>query len=236
MDENKLADKFRDAVGDVPPPSFDTQDVLVASKRATARARKRLQSGVGVALGVVLIGGVLVLTRPFGDSANTMSSAGGAAASNATSPMAAGPNDTAQSGPNGGKMAPNHTEEGNAANCGGPDQGLAAALVAELPSATGVETMAADVNCPAGAAAVMFQLTDGSNAGKVELVLVPASVPNDPSTGAKPAVGVGKGNSVTVKTRGGGALTLASLPMNGSTSGPYAGQLTDIAARLAARY
>jgi len=236
MDEHQLADKFRDAVGEVPPPSFDTQDVLVASKRATARARKRLQSGVGVALGVVVIGGVLVLTRPFGESATSMTSAGGAAAPNVSSPTSVGPNDnTVQSGPGGGKMGPN-TEMGNAANCGAPDQGLAAALVAEVPSATGVETLAADVSCPAGSAGVAFELTDGSNTGKLELVLVPASVPNDPSTNGKPSVRVANGSSVTVKTRGGGALTLASLPMNGSTAGPYAGQLTDIAARLAARY
>jgi hypothetical protein len=236
MDENKVADKFRDAVGDMPPPSFDTQDVLVASKRATARARKRLQTGAGVVLGVVLIGGVLVLTRPFGDSANTTSSAGGgAAAPNVTSSMSLGPNDNSpQVGT--GKMGPNHTEEGNAANCGGPDQGLAAALVAELPSATGVETLAADVGCPAGSAAVSFELTDGANTGKLEVVLVPAAAPNDPNTGGKPAVRVTGGSSVTVKTHGGGALTLASLPMNGSAAGPYAGQLTDIAARLAARY
>jgi hypothetical protein len=235
MDENKVADKFRDAVGDMPPPSFDTQDVLVASKRETARARKRLQTGAGVALGVVLIGGVLVLTRPFGESANTMSSAGGAAAPNATSSLSLGPNDNSpQVGT--GKMGPNHTEEGNAANCGGPDQGLAAALVAELPGATGVETLAADVGCPAGSAAVSFELTDGSNTGKLEVVLVPASAPNDPSTNGKPAVRVSGGSSVTVKTHGGGALTLASLPMNSSVAGPYAAQLTDIAARLAARY
>jgi len=236
MDDKQLAEKFRDAVGDVPPPSFDTQDVVVGSARATARARKRLQSGVGVALGVVLIGGVLVLTRPFGESATSMTSAGGAAAPNASSQMSLGPNDNTAPTGSGGKMAPNSTETGSAANCGAPDPGLAAALVAELPSATGVETRAADVSCPAGSAGVAFELTDGSNSGKLEVVLVPASVPNDPSTNDKPSVRVANGSSVTVKTRGGGALTLASLPMNGSTTGPYVGQLTDIAARLAARY
>jgi hypothetical protein len=236
MDEKKLADTFRDAVGEVPPPSFDTQDVRVASARATARARKRLQSGVGVALGVVLIGGVLVLTRPFGATSVDSTNAGGpVAAPNVSTSMSLNPNAAPQSGP-GGKMAPNHTETGNAANCGPADLGLANALTAELPSATGLEPYAADVSCPAGSAAVMFQVTDGANSGKVELVLVPASVPDDPSLGGKPPVQVGKGNSVTVRTRQGGALTLASLPTNGSATGPYVGQLGDIAARLAARY
>jgi hypothetical protein len=236
MDDKQLAEKFRDAVGEVPPPSFDTRDVVVASARATARARKRLQSGIGVGLGVVLIGGVLVLTRPFGGTTDTMS-AGNVAAPNASSPMSLNPNqDSAASGPS-GKMAPNHTDaSGSSANCGAPDQGLATALMAELPSAIGSEAFAADVSCPTGSSGVAFELTDGSNSGRVVLVLVPASVPDDPSTGAKPAVQVGKGNAVTVKTRGGGALTLASLPMNGSATGPYVGQLGDIAARLAARY
>ena len=236
MDDKQLAEKFRDAVGDVPPPSFDTQDVVVASARATARARKRLQSGVGVALGVLLIGGVLVLTRPFGDSGTNTVSAGGAAAPNVTGPMSLNPNDVPQTG-SGGKMAPNHTDAGGSSlNCGAADQGLAVALVTELPIATGAEALAADVGCPAGSTGVQFQLNDGANAGKVELVLVPASVPNDPSTGSKPGVQVGKANSITVTTRSGGALTLASLPLNGSATGPYAGQLGDIAARLAARY
>ena len=65
---------------------------------------------------------------------------------------------------------------------------------------------------------------------------MPASVPNDPGTGRKPAVRVAKGNAVTVTTHNGGALTLATLPMNGSAAGPYVNQLGDIAARLAARY
>jgi hypothetical protein len=234
MDEKQLADKFRDAVGEMPPPSFDTQDVRVASARATARARKRLQSGVGAAIGVVLIGGVLVLTRPFGGdtASSTGASAGGAAQPNATSPM---PMDHVGPGPT-GKMQPNTPDLGGGAHCGPADQGLAAALGAELPIVTGAEAMAADVGCPDGSAGVAYQLTDGPNSGKLELVLVPASVPNDPSTGVKPAVRVGKGNSVTVVTRTGGALTLASLPMNGSAVGPYAGQVNDIAARLAARY
>jgi hypothetical protein len=235
VDEKQIAEKFSDAVGEVPPPSFDTQDVLVASARATARARKRLQSGVGVALGVVLIGGVLVLTRPFGGPANSVSA--GVAAPNVTpSPMSMGPDiNTPQNGAGSGKAMPNGTDSAGV-TCGSPDQGLAAALVTELPIATGAEAMTADVSCPTGSSAVAFELTDGANSGKIELVLVPASVPNDPSTGDKPKVGVGKATSYTVKTHNGGALTLASLPMNGSAAGPFVGQLSDIAARLAARY
>jgi hypothetical protein len=234
MDERQIAEKFRDAVGEMPPPSFDTKDVQVASARATALARKRLQTGAGVAVGVVLIAGVLVLVKPFGGDTVNTSSAGSGPGPNAPSSLSLNPN--MDTGPQSGKMAPNHTELGNSANCGGPDQGLAAALVTELPILTGAETLAADVGCPPGSSAVAYQTTDGSNSGKVEMVLVPASVADDPSTRAKPAVTVAKGNSVTVTTHSGGALTLASVPMNGSTVGPYAGQLGEIAARLAARY
>lgn len=237
MDDKQLAEKFRDAVGDVPPPSFDTQDVLVASKRATAQARKRLQTGTGVAIGVVLIGGVLLLVRPFGGEPTTTSAGGDVASPNATSPMSLNPGfDTNHAGPGGGKAEPNSTETGGGANCGPADQALAAALVTELPIITGTAAQAADVSCPTGSNGVAFELTDGSNSGKLELVLVPSTVADDPSTGAKPAVKVSKGNSVTVKTHNGGALTLATLPMNGSAAGPYVNQLGDIAARLAARY
>ncbi|HTI24714.1 MAG TPA: hypothetical protein VL652_27205 [Kutzneria sp.] len=237
MDDKQLAEKFRDAVGDVPPPSFDAGDVVVASKRATARARKRLQAGAGVAIGVVLIGGALVLVKPFGASNGSMTSAGAgdAAAPNATSPLSLNPGFNTNEG-GGPKVQPNTPDAGGAANCGQPDQGLAAALVTELPIITGSEAQAADVSCPVGAAAVAFQLTDGANSGKLELILVPASVPNDPGTGRKPAVRVAKGNAVTVTTHNGGALTLATLPMNGAAAGPYVNQLGDIAARLAARY
>ncbi|MFC0544882.1 hypothetical protein [Kutzneria chonburiensis] len=236
MDDKQLAEKFRDAVGDVPPPSFDTDDVVVASKRATARARKRLQAGAGVAIGVVLIGGALTLVRPFSESNGSMTSAGGdAAAPNATSPLSLNPGFNTNEG-GGPKVQPNTPDTGSSANCGQPDQGLAAALVTELPIITGSEAQAADVSCPVGAAAVAFQLTDGANSGKLELVLVPASVPNDPGTGGKPAVRVAKGSAVTVTTHNGGALTLATLPINGSAAGPYVNQLGDIAARLAARY
>ena len=184
---------------------------------------------------MVLIGGVLALVRPFSES-NGMAtaSAGGEATPNATSPLSMGPGfNTNGSGP---KVGPNTPDVDSSANCGAPDQGLAAALVTELPMITGTDAQAADVSCPLGSAAVAFQLTDGANAGKLELILVPPSVPNDPGTGAKPAVRVAKGNAVTVKTHNGGALTLATLPGNGSTAGPYAGDLGNIAARLAARY
>lgn len=59
MDEQRLSELFRTAAGDPPPASFGTEDVVHASRRATARRRSALAGGslLGIA---VLAGGVLL--------------------------------------------------------------------------------------------------------------------------------------------------------------------------------
>ncbi len=53
MDEQKLADLFRDAAHDAPPPSFDAGDVRTASRRATLRRRNSIAAGTTL---VVVLG------------------------------------------------------------------------------------------------------------------------------------------------------------------------------------
>ena len=50
MDEQKLADLFRDAARDAPPPSFDAGDVRTASRRATLRRRNSIAAGTTLAV------------------------------------------------------------------------------------------------------------------------------------------------------------------------------------------
>lgn len=61
MDEQRLSELFRDAAGEAPPPSFDRDDVVAASRRASARRRSALAGssllGVAVLTGGVLLGG-----------------------------------------------------------------------------------------------------------------------------------------------------------------------------------
>ncbi|KOV75521.1 hypothetical protein [Nocardia sp. NRRL S-836] len=75
MDENKLADLFRDAANDAPPAAFDVADVRTASRRATQRRRNAIAGGT--ALVVVLgFGGVVAGTNWVNQDKGTESVAG----------------------------------------------------------------------------------------------------------------------------------------------------------------
>lgn len=236
MDEHKLADAFRDAVGDVPPASFDTGDVLARSHRVTVR--RRTQWAAGSALGVVaLTGGLLFGTGALGGGGHSQ-------------PMAVpGPETMQTVKPNVqkslGQRPPNGLPEGTPRQggepsgtagsttgkprqgCGPVDRELAAALTAELPAIAHNVPVAADGPCPADARAVSVPAQDGSGTGVLTVVLVPA--PNAERAG--PATGPG----VVVATHSGGTLTVSSRPESAGAA-PYAGDLNRVAADLAAKF
>ncbi|AHI01930.1 hypothetical protein [Kutzneria albida] len=243
VDEKALAEAFREAVGDMPPASFNERDVTAASLVATARARRRAMVGAGAACGVLLLVGVgaVVTTLPKATSGQTVSApapgAGEQRGPSTTMSMdggvPAGPNSSGNAGTLGPKVESGHSD------CGPVDQGVAAALVAELPAATGVEAAAADAQCPANSRGAGFHVTDGTNSGFVEAVVVPATVPADPATGKPPQVKplpTEGTRQVPAATRSGGVLTLISRPMNGSAGAPFGPQLNDIAARVATKF
>jgi hypothetical protein len=58
MDEQKLADLFRDAAHDAPPASFDAGDVRTASRRASLRRRNSIAAGTTLVV-VLGFGGVV---------------------------------------------------------------------------------------------------------------------------------------------------------------------------------
>ncbi|MGH3872501.1 MAG: hypothetical protein ACRDSR_13515 [Pseudonocardiaceae bacterium] len=60
MDEQRLGQVFRDAVQALPPASFNHDEVVAASRRATARRRSALAGGT--LLGVAVLAGGLVAT------------------------------------------------------------------------------------------------------------------------------------------------------------------------------
>ena len=75
MDEQKLADLFRDAAHDAPPASFDAGDVRTASRRATLRRRNSIAAGTTLVV-VLGLGGVVAGTGWFGtEKSATMNSA-----------------------------------------------------------------------------------------------------------------------------------------------------------------
>ncbi|MET8758172.1 hypothetical protein [Lentzea sp. NPDC004782] len=76
MDEQKLADLFRDAAHDAPPASFDASDVRTASRRATLRRRNSIAAGTTLVV-VLGLGGVVAGAGWFGsEKSATMNSAG----------------------------------------------------------------------------------------------------------------------------------------------------------------
>ncbi|MBV8932424.1 MAG: hypothetical protein JOZ47_13035 [Kutzneria sp.] len=243
MDETRLAEVFRAAVADAPPAGFDGADVRAESARLAGRARERAKLGAALA-GVVALIGVGVAagltsepTSQPGQLAEAPLSGNGTGGPGSVPHEAAPTDPSRQERGSTGTAAPK--SEYSRQGCGAADRELASALADELPAVSGAEASSADLGCPVGARGVRFQVSDGTNSGVLEVVLVPATAPADPATGRLPLVAPSddKGAAaVTATTRAGGAMTLVSKPATGSTGAPFAEQLSDIAARLAARY
>lgn len=88
MDEQKLADLFRDAAHDAPPASFDASDVRTASRRATLRRRNSIAAGTTLVV-VLGFGGAVAGTNWIAqDKSNTSVAGSGQQQDNAAeSPM-----------------------------------------------------------------------------------------------------------------------------------------------------
>ncbi len=182
MDETKLNQLFADAVGRPPKASFDTGDVVGASRRATARRRSALAGGslLGVA---VLAGGIWLggdVLRPANDAPAALQPA-----PEVGDRMLAPELMTA---PPGVDTAP---------ECGAVDAELAAALATALdtsstagpavplPEACPSGTRAAGLLVPGGTVyALLGPAAPGLGAASVPVddgVLTVVSVPSDPA-------------------------------------------------------
>jgi hypothetical protein len=75
MDEQKLADLFRDAAHDAPPASFDAGDVRTASRRATQRRRNSIAAGTTMVV-VLGFGGVAAGNNWFSQDTGARNAAG----------------------------------------------------------------------------------------------------------------------------------------------------------------
>lgn len=152
MDENKLAELFRDAAHDAPPAAFDVSDVRSASRRATVRRRNAIAGGT--ALVVVLgFGGVVAGTNWLSSNDKTKYSAdaGQQGDNSAESPLSApvAPKDTknfpGDLSTQGDGSTPGGTDprvgERAVQGCAAVDRELAVALAGELSvSADSAET------------------------------------------------------------------------------------------------
>ncbi|MFD9738488.1 hypothetical protein [Umezawaea sp. NPDC059074] len=237
MDENKLAELFKDAVRDAPPSSFDAGDVRAASHRAAVRQRSVLLGSTMAA--VVLVGGVALGTGLFSSTSHesaTSASANDTGGSGKVAEQAPAPYEMStpdvtvqrgdanpQNDPGSSSMqgveppgSADPTVGGTPSGCGTVDRELANALAGELSVAPD-KAAPAGLACPVGSKSASFDLADG----RVYAVVVP-----------------GRG---TLSTPDGAALS-KRLTKNGSTlyvvseAPSAAGKVDSIAAKLGGKF
>lgn len=249
MDEQKLAELFRDATRDAPPASFDVAGVRSASARATARRRSAIALGSTMAV-VLLFGGVIVTVDrgPEEESAvagslldasspnvTTFSAPGPGLAQKEASPDLSGglppksiPEDPSTQGdePSGsvGRPSADSAQRG----CVEVDRELAVALADELPVARGLQPSLPSANCPVGARGAGYLLRDGGVYGTLSVVIAPPG-----TSGLVPDESV---RHQSAKTSTGDELYVLSEPEEGSSVAPFAGELSTLARDLAARF
>lgn len=258
MDERKISRLFQDAVGDVPPPSFDVHDVTVESDRQRVRRRNGLV--VGSTLAVVLLGGTafgVALWNGWG--AQEAPAAGIASDDRENGNGRLAPNEvpneeterspgtasgvpridvpsgsSKQGGESGGDAGP-QSSGGTPSGCEQADRKLAGALAGELPAAAPPTPSPAAISCPEGSRGASLTLTeqtpDGEVSGVVSIVLTRPGVRwTDPAEGEPPGTEVGSAG-----TDEGRLLVVVSEPTNGSAAAPYADRMQAIADELAKR-
>jgi hypothetical protein len=247
VDEKKLGELFKDAVGDPPPATFGTGDVRKASHRATARRRNGIVAGS--ALAVVLLGGGVVTTvaltgentptsalapaAPNSEGAangGTMYDNGGAGSAHVEQAQPPTLNDRSdgskQGDPSTGKAG--GSAGSTLSGCEKADRELAAALASELPAAPNPDdALAVPFSCPSGSRGAAFKVTDAARPGTISVVLIPKGV----SPGiAQLGINVpGTANFTAPAVRTGGTLVLVSQPTPELAEPPY----SETASRMA---
>lgn len=230
MDERELSKLFRDAAGHPPPASFDHDDVLGASRRATARRRSALAGGsllgVAVLAGGLLLGGQLM--QPTAPQAPAGPPPGIASAPEPDGRMVA-PRPLAP------LNAPAPGTAGRAATgldtCGPADPVLAAeltdALADHITTPPG-PTIALTEACPPGSRAAGMPVADGT----IYLVVSPAVT----GTGEGGSMRPDGARSYTVASPSNGDLvSVLSVPASPQQPAPLAEHVDELARELAAR-
>jgi hypothetical protein len=231
VDEQRLGQLFRDAVGDPPAASFGLAEVVAASRRATAVRRNAVLGGallsVGALAGILVAGGLV-----GGDQLRDQSSSAGQAAPELAAP-AAEPH-TLSLPPQEQQPAPRaDSASAERGSCGPVDLELAGELTILLADrGTPASGPAGEVprggtmqSCPAGSRAAAVPVPGGT----LYVVLVPQA---DPVAAVDIADPDGT-RRYTVPLEGGG-LAVVSVPAIPGQPAPLAADVPLLARELAA--
>lgn len=236
MDENELKALFRDAPGEAPLPTFDTADVVRASKRATARRRNGI-AGACSALVLVLAGvGMFGMLGRVDEGSLTAASNSEPEAASQGQPGAgsARPLDSGESSnfsdppPQQGGSGPEKTGQMTAEGtfgCDQVDRELATALAGELPVPVDIAQATPGDVCTTGARSAGFQVPGGTVAAAVF-----------PAGSAVPPLPAGA--AIVQRTTAKGSLVVVVSLGDGTTGRPAfsASDLDRFVGVLAARY
>lgn len=207
MDEQKLADLFRDAAHGAPPASFDASDVRTASRRATLRRRNSIAAGTTLVV-VLGLGGAVASTAWLGQDKGTnvsQENSGQQQDNTAQSPMSVEQqkNFPGNDGSTQGDSTPPGstglaTGESAVQGCAGVDRELADALASEL-SVSPVDAIPPTVTCPPDSRSAAFKI-DGLT---ITAIVTPQAF--DAPVGAE-KLKTPKGQDLYVFTQGDGEL------------------------------
>ena len=210
MDEQKLADLFRDAAHDAPPASFDAGDVRTASRRATLRRRNSIAAGTTLVV-VLGFGGVVAGNNWISQNEKSTAGSGQQQDNAAQSPMTAleqaqpplknFPSDGMST--QGDVPAPGSTGSASARavqGCAGVDRELADALAVEL-SVSPDNAEPPTVSCSPNSRAAAFKI-DGLT---LTAIVTPESF-EAPAGAQTEKAKTAKGQDLYVFTQGDGEL------------------------------
>lgn len=216
MDDRELSKLFYDAARNPPPASFDRDDVLGASRRATARRRNALAGGS--LLGVAVLGAGLVLGAQLPPAAQPGEPAGqppGAA-------PAPEPSGRAVPQP---MSAPRTAGPGT---CGPADPVLAAELTDALagsPASPSGPAVPLSEACPLGSRAAGVPVAGGT------LYLLVS--PGDAGAGERGSARPDGARGYSVPASDGRLVSVLSVPEVPQQSAPLAEHLDDLAREVA---
>jgi hypothetical protein len=247
MDERKLGELFRDAVPELPPPSFDHTSVAAESNRLRKRRKTALLGGSVVAVAVLVVIGVVGVAQWRGTTGTNSGAAVAGSSGNGSAGSNEVPNEDAQ--PSGGTSDRSFSAEspkqggtptGNAgppgpgstpSGCEKADPELAAALAGELRAAANSQ-QPARIGCPVTARGVALAVTDSDgHSGLVSLVVAPANAQFGNPLTDQPNGSVER----AAITSDGRRVVVVSVPDPGSGQAPFGADLQRIVEKLAAR-